>query len=180
METIKICVERKVAVAESPVVYVCGNSDYQLAFAFDEEWENYPEKTARFHYRDVRRKEDIYQDVIFHGDCCPVPVIFDARIIRVGVFAGNLHTTTKAVILAKRSVLCGGGSPAAPTEDVYAQIMELLNRRGPGSGLPTGGRTGQVLYKKSDEDYDTAWGDVVIPEQYGLVTYDQDKTITIT
>ena len=29
----------------------------------------------------------------------------------------------------------------------------------PGEGVPAGGRTGQVLKKKSDGDYDTAWGE---------------------
>lgn len=51
---------------------------------------------------------------------------------------------------------------------------------GDGVGIPAGGATGQVLRKMSDEDYDVEWSDVTIPEQYGLVTYDQDKTITIT
>lgn len=47
-------------------------------------------------------------------------------------------------------------------------------------GLPPGGKAGQVLCKVSDADYDAAWADVPIPEQYGLVTYNQDKIITIT
>lgn len=49
-----------------------------------------------------------------------------------------------------------------------------------GAGVPTGGKAGQYLCKQSDKDYDVAWADIVVPEQYGLVTYDQDKTITIT
>ena len=48
------------------------------------------------------------------------------------------------------------------------------------NGIPTGGKAGQYLRKQSDADYDVVWADFVIPEQYGLVTYDQDKTITIT
>ncbi len=47
-------------------------------------------------------------------------------------------------------------------------------------GIPPGGKAGQFLCKKSDKDYDVEWADFKIPEQYGLVTYDQDKTITIT
>lgn len=48
------------------------------------------------------------------------------------------------------------------------------------SGIPAGGKAGQLLYKKSDKDFDVEWRDLQIPEQYGLVTYDQDKTLTIT
>lgn len=48
------------------------------------------------------------------------------------------------------------------------------------NGIPSGGKAGQILCKKSDEDYDVMWSDPVIPEQYGLVSYSQDKTITIT
>ena len=44
----------------------------------------------------------------------------------VGVFAGNLHTTTAACIGAKRSILSSSGVPADPAPDVYAQIMELI------------------------------------------------------
>ena len=51
---------------------------------------------------------------------------------------------------------------------------------GTANGIPAGGKAGQYLCKKSDDDYDVEWTDLVIPEQYGLVTYDQDKTITIT
>lgn len=48
------------------------------------------------------------------------------------------------------------------------------------NGVPAGGKAGQYLRKKSDADLDVEWADLVIPEQYGLVTYDQTKTITIT
>lgn len=46
--------------------------------------------------------------------------------------------------------------------------------------LLPGGKTGQYLRKVSDEDGDVEWADLEIPKEYGLITYDQDKTITIT
>ena len=46
--------------------------------------------------------------------------------------------------------------------------------------LPAGGKAGQFLRKKSDADGDVEWADFEIPEQYGLISYDQDRTITIT
>ena len=45
----------------------------------------------------------------------------------VGLYAGDLHTSRAARLLALSSVLTPGGSPAAPAEDVYAQIMAKLN-----------------------------------------------------
>lgn len=47
-------------------------------------------------------------------------------------------------------------------------------------GIPPGGKAGQYLRKKSDADLDVEWADLEIPEQYGLVTYDNRKIITIT
>ena len=47
-------------------------------------------------------------------------------------------------------------------------------------GVPPSGKAGQYLRKKSDADGDVEWADFEIPKEYGLVTYDQDKTITIT
>lgn len=48
-----------------------------------------------------------------------------------------------------------------------------------GGGLPEGGKAGQYLRKKSDADGDVEWADMEIPKEYGRVTYDQNKTITI-
>ena len=38
MPTIKITVTEKLASLEGSPVYVCGNSDYSVAFTFDAEW----------------------------------------------------------------------------------------------------------------------------------------------
>ena len=43
------------------------------------------------------------------------------------MYAGDIHTSRAARLLALSSVLTPGGSPAAPAEDVYAQIMAKLN-----------------------------------------------------
>ena len=64
---------------------------------------------------------------MFTGDRCPVPIIDNATHFYVGVYAGDLHTTTPAYVSARKSILCGGTLPPAPAPDVYMQIMELLN-----------------------------------------------------
>ena len=71
-------------------------------------------------------------------------------------------------------------------QEEKTDINEIFDGKGnkinlaTGGGVPSGGKTGQLLYKNTDEDYDVKWEDLIIPEQYGLITYDQDRTITIT
>lgn len=79
---------------------VCGNSDYQITFTFDAEWDAYPTKTARFIWNGK------YWDQPFTGNVCPVPIIQNAVFVIVGVYAGDLCTTTPASIPCKRSILC--------------------------------------------------------------------------
>ena len=117
---INITVREKIATADD-VVYICGNSDYNIVFDFDDEWSEFETKTALFVYKGIKTP------VVFTGNTCAVPAILNTYQIKVGVFAGNLHTITPAVIYARKSILCEGGTPADPPEDVYNQIMEKLN-----------------------------------------------------
>lgn len=143
MPTIKIAVKNKIAA--SPVEQlVCGNSDYQIEFAFDEEWDSYPVKTARFIWNGQ------YADVVFEGNICPAPVISGASVCAIGAFAGDLHTTTPALVTCVKSILCGSGSPAAPAPDVYAQIMELLNK---GGTVPADGSGVVLTDRKTAKKY---------------------------
>lgn len=121
-KTIIVTIRDKIAVASKDIDYICGNSDFIVEFNFDEEWEEHTNKTARFSYNGT------YQDVLFSGNKCSVPVISDVYSINVGVYAGNLCTTTPACVPAKKSILCGGSVPAAPSDDVYNRIMEKLNK----------------------------------------------------
>ena len=122
MHVINITVRNKVAVNPAQDRYVCGNSDYVVHFDFDAEWDAHGTKTARF-----VKEDGSYIDQLFDGNDCPVPVISDTYKLQVGVYAGNLSTTTAAYVPCKKSILCGGGVPAAPADDVYNQIMARLN-----------------------------------------------------
>lgn len=141
MPIINIEVRQKVAI--SPLAHlVCGNSDYQIVFQFDEEWAEHTTKTARFIWADQ------YVDVVFQDDICAVPVIMNTNYCAVGVFAGDLRTTTPALISCDKSILCSKGVPADPPPDVYAQIMDLLNHGG-GGGV---GTEEEVLQMLTDTD----------------------------
>lgn len=119
-----INIEVRNKIAKSPVEkIVCGNSDYVIAFDFDEGWDKYVEKTAFF----VCNNGVTLPPVIFQGNQCPVPVISNTTMVSVGVSAGDLHTTTKAVIGCEKSIRCGLNEPQEPKPDVYAQLMQMIN-----------------------------------------------------
>lgn len=101
MKTLHITVADKIATfLQRGGVIVCGNSDYSVKFTFDAEWDEYPEKTARFIWNGK------YYDQKFTGNVCPAPIISAAEIVSVGVYAGELSTTTPAIIPCKESILC--------------------------------------------------------------------------
>lgn len=136
-----IVIEVKNKIAKSPVErIVCGNSDFEIKFAFDEEWAAHNVKTARFAYNGT------FEDIVFNGDVCGVPIIRNANVCMVGVFAGDLRTTTPALVACDKSILCADGVPADPQPDVYQQLLELIN-----SGMLKGekgekGETGENGY----------------------------------
>ena len=122
MKTLYISVLNKVAVSSARNKIVCGNSDYQIQFIFDSEWDNQLVKTARFVYGGK------YIDVVFEGNVCTVPRITNTTSVDVGVYAGNLSTTTPAAIPCERSILCESGLPEEPDEadEYYEQIVKLI------------------------------------------------------
>ena len=120
MPEIKIKVRDKCAEGEG--VIICNNSDYTVVWDLDGEWTPYDTKTMR-----VNLTDGSYQDVMFTGDTATLPALTASGWVSVGLYAGDIHTSRAARLLALSSVLTPGGSPAAPAEDVYAQIMAKLN-----------------------------------------------------
>lgn len=118
---IEVNVSNKIArLVNREFVGVCGNSDYVIHFNFDSEWDAYDTKTARFKWGGS------YTDVVFSGNECVMPVMYNTNRVEIGVYAGNLHTTTSALLKMKKSILCGAGAPADPTPDVYDQLMARM------------------------------------------------------
>lgn len=124
-KNIKITIRERRAIVEGSPVIVCGNSGYTLTFTFDDEWEQAGAKTARFVY--VKDGEVKHEDIVFTGIVADVPILSNVAFVKVGVFAGDLRTTTPARINCELSILCGSGKVEEPTPDVYNQIMALLN-----------------------------------------------------
>ena len=124
MPEIHIAVREKSAYQSDRTVYVCGSGDYTAVFDFDEEWQGQELKTARF------QTENTYQDVLFRGNSCPVPVISYARKLEVGVFAGNLRTTTCARVALREGIRSAWGPPEEPGPSLYDQLLEALEDTG--------------------------------------------------
>lgn len=132
MPDISINVAGKIATALGAPVIICGNSDYLARFTFDDEWSDYDVKTARFVYQ--AHGEMHSQDVVFEGDTAAVPVMAGVQEVLVGVYAGDLHTTTPARVPCERSILCWEPVHDEPTPDVYNQLLELLSSGGKSVG----------------------------------------------
>ena len=121
MPEITVRVQDKIAQAEGSPLLVCGNSDYTVRFLTDGEWGAFPVRTARFSY--VSGSALLYQDVLLDGDVCAVPVLRDTYEVSVGLYAGDIRTTTPARIPCARCVTDGMLPHPAPAPDVYEQLL---------------------------------------------------------
>lgn len=126
MEVININVKQKIASVEGSPIIVCGNSDYTMAFTFDEEWNDEENKVARFSY--VKNGLKGFIDAPIHDGICQVPVLIGIGLVRVGAYAGNLRTTTGAKIKCQKSILCDDAEEMAePFENLYEEMHKEID-----------------------------------------------------
>lgn len=102
---------------------VCGNK-YTVEFVFDSEWDAEAIKTARLTYNKNGKSE--YDEFVFEGTSCEVEIAGGITEVNVGVYAGDLKTSTPARFECLKSILCGGGVHEEPPEDVYNQLLSLI------------------------------------------------------
>ena len=121
MPNLNIEVKNKIAVGDNTKI-VCDNSDYIVNFNLDQEWDNFSTKTMR-----VRYSNNEYTDYVFNGTSCKLPVITDKSAIEIGLYAGNLHTTSGAAYECIGSILGGAGTQVEPAQNIYNQIIQLLD-----------------------------------------------------
>lgn len=163
-------INKRPAVYGAPRI-VCGNSGYNIQFTFDQEWANYTVKTARFVYAQGGQAK--YQDVVFTGESVEVPVLSNVREVLVGVYSGDLKTTTPARILCEQSILCSDPVHEEPPEDVYNQLISLIIA---GGGGGSGG----------DVDVSNLQTDETLKIENGILSVnttnrtEQDNTLPIT
>lgn len=124
-QRITIEIKDKIATCLTELPVVCGNADYVVDFAFDEEWNEHEVKTAIFVVNGKATPQ------VFAGNVCPIPVIQNTLIVWVGVFAGTvddgtLSTSTPALVKCIPCITDGDNVPMAPPDDVYNQIIALI------------------------------------------------------
>lgn len=108
------------------------NTDYTVTFDFDAEWDAYESKTVFFAYDDMS-----YASVVMTGNTCEFPAVTGkTRQVFIGVQAGDMMTSVPCRITVVDSIAdYVGQTPPDPPPDVYAQIMELINRLTLSNGL---------------------------------------------
>ena len=105
-----------------PDYVVCDNSDYTVVWQLDEEWAQFEHRTMQVNY-----KEGTYERVLFTGDTCALPAIPVQGPVHVGLFAGDIHTTRPARLLAVRSATTDCGEERDPMPNGYAQAIKALD-----------------------------------------------------
>lgn len=154
MRTLHIAVNNKIATyLNRDGNIVCGNNDYQITFAFDAEWAEHEEKVARFIWNGK------FVDIIFTGDTVEVPLISQTKLLTVGVYAGELATTTPARIECTPSILC---ESAESEQEVVIDKDGVLQYRVPS---PAAAKDGDILEVK-DGLYT-----ITSPEKSGFAKY---------
>ena len=136
MPDISIKVRAKVAQVQGSPQLVCGNSDYVVTFDFDEEWDDYDSKTMHAVWMDHTGKL-LHYDVLFEGGTALLPAIYNADRVCIGVYAGDIRTTTPACVPCARCITDGDPYHGDPPPDVYQQLMEYMEEiiEGGGGGV---------------------------------------------
>lgn len=134
---IEIIIREKIArTVDKHAFAVCGNSDYTIKFDFDSEWDSHETKTARFKYNGS------YTDVPFSGDTCPMPVITNAYRVEIGVYAGELRTSSPALLPLRRSILDGNETESEPSQEIKDTFGKMLTGK---IDAPQVAQVGEVL-----------------------------------
>lgn len=121
MPTIDIIIRNKTASAVDPPCIVCGNSDYNVKFDFDDEWQAHNNKIGVFAYN--RCGEWRSENVLFEGDTCPVPALHGVRSVWIGVTAGDVRTSTPADVPCRMGATDFSDTEEPPSADVWGQIL---------------------------------------------------------
>lgn len=145
MPDISIKVREKVAQVQGSPQIVCGNSDYAVTFDFDSEWNAYDEKTLHAVWMDVRTGELKHYDVEFSESTVVLPAIYNTDRVCIGVYAGDIRTTTPARVPCLRCITDGEPYHDDPPPDIYLQLMDYMEQIIEGGG---GGGGSTVLNPK--------------------------------
>lgn len=140
MPDITIRVRNRIAETVGSPEIICGNDGYNLLFDLDEEWSAQEIKTARIAWTDTFSGQPRHTDVPFILGFAAIPAIADAYEVRIGLYSGNIMTTTPATVPCVRCITDGETYHEDPEPDTYAALLELLGRISQG-GVTVGDTT---------------------------------------
>lgn len=126
MPNITIKIRDKIATVEGSPTIVCGNDGYKAIFDTDAEWSAYEILTMRVAWTDTFSGQPRHIDVPYILGFADIPVIADAYEIRIGLYAGDLRTSTPARIPCERCITDGGTYHEEPDPQTYAALLQLL------------------------------------------------------
>lgn len=118
MTEIHVTVRNGAAFQTDHSAYTAGDGESWVVFHMEDDWSGYPAKIARF------QSENGYQDVMFRGEKCHIPVFTYAQKLEVGLYAGNLRTTTPARIFVRPGIRSAWGPPPDPEPNVFDQLLD--------------------------------------------------------
>lgn len=146
MSDIKIkCVDQTLTFVNAPVIASGGVIEDRVVFDFCPLWNGYV-KTAVF-YRD---KTEVFYKLLEADDSCDIPaeVLASSGIVYIGVFGVKDESRRTSELLAYSIREGAVLNIAAPTVDVYAQILEALANTKIVSGTIT--TSGHLVFTKED------------------------------
>lgn len=146
MSDIKIkCVDQTLTFVNAPVIASGGVIEDRVVFDFCPLWNGYV-KTAVF-YRD---KTEVFYKLLEADDSCDIPaeVLASSGIVYIGVFGVKDESRRTSELLAYSIREGAVLNIAAPTVDVYAQILEALANTKIVSGRIT--EKGHLVFTKQD------------------------------
>lgn len=136
MPEISIRVREKIAQTVGSPQLVCGNSDYAVTFDFDAEWADYDEKTVRIVWLDKASGRLRRANVLFDGNAALLPAIYRTDQVLIGVYAGDIRTTTPVRVPCIGCITDDAPQHDDPPEDVYEQLLAYLERLAGGGSNP--------------------------------------------
>ena len=175
---ISIAIKNKIATGDNQVI-VCNNSDYVVQFTFDSEWDNHDIKTMRVVYGSGG-----YSETVFTGNTCSLPPVVNCNSVNIGVYAGDIETSTPANYKCIKSILCGDEVHLDPPEDVYNQLVSLVESGAVKGDKGDKGEKGDTPIRGVDywteEDKREIVDEVLadIPESGGTITLDTEMSDT--
>lgn len=126
MPEIHFTVRDRIAEAEGDPEIVCGNSDYTAVFDFDAEWTAFPVRTMRTVWRENGSGRFFHEDTLFTGNTAPLPPVWRTCQISVGVYAGDIRTTTPARVPCAGCITDPAPHHADPDDALYRQLLDHM------------------------------------------------------